>query len=82
VQCEWTIRRADINKEIEHIRKGGLASIHLKSKRPGDHPSGEETSLVSIPVPDGAPVLGRYTDSDPSLSCVLRKPPCDIMILN
>jgi hypothetical protein len=79
-QRAWTIPRAEIDKEIEHLQKGGLASVHLKGKRPGDRASGEDTRLVSGPVPYSSPAVGRYTD--PRLQGALEAKLAFVAILN
>jgi hypothetical protein len=50
---KWTIRRAEIDKEMEHLRKSGLAGVRLKGKRPGDRPSGEDTASFATSAVEG-----------------------------
>ncbi|KAJ7354257.1 hypothetical protein DFH08DRAFT_804176 [Mycena albidolilacea] len=41
---EWNIHRGEIVKELEQLRKVGLAGVRLKGRRPSERPSGNATT--------------------------------------
>ncbi|KAK7033366.1 hypothetical protein R3P38DRAFT_3313383 [Favolaschia claudopus] len=52
---EWVIRRQELNKELERLRKGGLAGVRINGRRP-DRPEGEEMSIEApSPMVDSMP---------------------------
>ncbi|KAJ7210230.1 hypothetical protein C8J57DRAFT_1540028 [Mycena rebaudengoi] len=63
---EWNIRRAEIIKDLEQLRKGGLAGARLKGRRPSERPSGDGTSsppTVDLgPIDTGASTSGPHYD--------------------
>ncbi|KAJ7196013.1 hypothetical protein B0H12DRAFT_1245429 [Mycena haematopus] len=48
IRREWAVRRLELDKEIERLRKGGLAGVRLKGRRPTERPSGEEAPSADI----------------------------------
>ncbi|KAJ7259323.1 hypothetical protein C8J57DRAFT_1233688 [Mycena rebaudengoi] len=63
---EWNIRRAEIIKDLEQLRKGGLAGARLKGRRPSECPSGDGTTsppAVDLgPIDTGASTSGPHYD--------------------
>ncbi|KAJ6469689.1 hypothetical protein DFH09DRAFT_1344690 [Mycena vulgaris] len=63
LRCEWNIRRGEVVKELEQLRKGGLAGVHLEGRRPSERPSGDATT--SPPAVDLGPVDTCASTSGP-----------------
>ncbi|KAJ7825255.1 hypothetical protein B0H13DRAFT_1918698 [Mycena leptocephala] len=70
---EWILRRGQIDKELEQLRKDGLAGVRIKGRRPAERPSEDDTSFPLFPPDDGvatmigtdSPAFGPAVDSDP-----------------
>ncbi|KAJ7231977.1 hypothetical protein C8J57DRAFT_1729999 [Mycena rebaudengoi] len=62
---DWTLRRAEIDRELDALRKGDLAGVRMKGRRAGGHPEGDH----SINDPSAATVNPDDTlDSNPHYS--------------
>lgn len=66
---EWNIHRGEIVKELEQLRKGGLAGVSLKGRRPSERPSGNATTSPTAvdlnPVNPGPSTSGPRCKSFP-----------------
>ncbi|KAJ6496154.1 hypothetical protein C8R45DRAFT_1094409 [Mycena sanguinolenta] len=53
---EWAVRRAEIDKQLTDLRKGGLAGVHINGRRPIERPSGVDNPAP--PVNSTSSVVG------------------------
>ncbi|KAJ7451409.1 hypothetical protein FB451DRAFT_1186343 [Mycena latifolia] len=50
---DWNLRREEITKELEQLKKGGLAEVRVNGRRPGERPSDDMITSVSPPAVQG-----------------------------
>ncbi|KAJ7733647.1 hypothetical protein B0H16DRAFT_1892739 [Mycena metata] len=62
---EWTVRRTEIDNQLDALRSGPLAGTRINGRRPTERPVGEPEPAVALPV---APVSALHgEDSDRNL---------------